>query len=420
LIAALGAVACFVVVVFGSTPSLPIAANLVGRLVVAVLGSFLVRLATRGRGRSAWVLGLIANGALVLGCVDGSAGAVLDWELAREGDRAQQIYEWSLFGTALRSTFFGEAFNYEEHHYLPFVLNPRSTYHGVHQFDAEYRIRRTEPIRPREAVRWRALAIGGSTTFGERLDREEDTWVHRLERKVRERSGPACDVVNGGVPGYTLNENIIHYTMMLTHLEPDVVILYVGINDVHPRMHTPVVKPDYSNFWKPWHSEGAVLPEPSRALRPLRLYRLWYFYRHVLPLKREGVMILSAHDSVGSLRQNLAGNRPVIYESHLDSFIRLLVAQGRKVLVVPQYFRIDPRTAVADSVFGKGVDDDNVVNRDVAARRGVAFASKALGAFAPADTFDDCHFTPAGSEKMASVVYEALEENGYLPTGPGR
>ena len=44
--------------------------------------------------------------------------------------------------------------------------------------------------------------------------------------------------MNGGVSGYTLNENIIHYMMLTTHLEPNVVILYVGINDVHPRWHS--------------------------------------------------------------------------------------------------------------------------------------------------------------------------------------
>lgn len=135
---------------------------------------------------------------LVLAFTEGACGMAVDRLLENPTRRTayHQAFESS-------EDEFGVAINFVPHHHLNYALNPELKRGGETQFNREFLIRRAEPIRPKKDVRWRALCIGGSTTFGAQLAREQDTWVYRLETKVRGRAGPAVDVVNGGVGGYT-------------------------------------------------------------------------------------------------------------------------------------------------------------------------------------------------------------------------
>ena len=184
--------------------------------------------------------------------------------LSHDSDLVRGLFRMSLDGEAVELPA-GLSPGFREHHYLNYVLNPDTAYLGVRQYNSDYLIRRTEPLRPRGEVRWRALAIGGSTTFGDQVVEERDTWVHQLEDRVRAAYGQDCDVINGGVGGYTLAENFLHYCTLLTDLEPDVVLLYVGINDVHPRFYDSP-RLDYSHYRVPWRYPPAL---PLRRLQRL-------------------------------------------------------------------------------------------------------------------------------------------------------
>ena len=334
--------------------------------------------------------------------------------LAVAGEPMQALVAATLDGGTEHS-FHGESVQYCEHHYLNYVLNPDFRGGVARQFERAHRIRRTEPLRSRDRVRWRILVLGGSTTYGEQLDDEADTWVYRLERRLRGEIGPDVEVINGGVGGYNVLENAIHYWTLLSSLEPDLVLLYVGINDVHPRLFGTLAT-DYSNYRIPWRSEGNVLPVPLGNMLWSNTYRFYYLQRYVEPLRRNGIGAVAAREypDVATWAESLARNGPQVYRDHLQNLIRLLLEQGHGVGVLPQYFvAITP----ADAVFLEGVTQHNVVNREVAARLGVPFAERVVaeGAFARGDTFDRCHFTPSGSERMATIVAEFLRDQHLLP-----
>lgn len=303
------------------------------------------------------------------------------------------------------------------HHYLDFVLNPAAVYMGERQFNARYRIRRKEPIRPKRAVRWRALALGGSTTFGERIAREEDTWVHRLERKIRDRYGDAYDVINGGVGGYNVVENTLHYLLLLEALEPDVVILYVGINDVHPRLIGDL-EPDYSNSRLAWRPDENVLPTVTAALAPL------YPYRYLTLLRLQHKTFAHIYDLVQrpyppqrDWPAALTRNGPEIYRAHLEDLVRLLVAQRRSVVIVPAVF-LPLADRPGDVAFARGVAEHNQVGERVARALQVSFLAAAADGttFGSGDLlpFDNCHFNTHGHEKMAQLLFDALSAQDLI------
>ena len=334
---------------------------------------------------------------------------LIENKLTESGATVRGWYDYSFEGKAADFKP-GESTNYVEHPYLNYAINPAITYGGFQQFNAEYRIRRSEPIRPRDQVRWRVLVLGGSTTFGEKLSRESDTWVFQLEQQVRALC-ERCDVINGGVGGYTVLENFIHYVSLLSDLKPDVVLLYEGINDVPPRLVGDISN-DYSNYRIPWRSEGTVLPRPNVALAWLYPYRFYFLSRQILGVQQTGIGGVTSRPYPPSSEwaASLKRNSPNAYRTHLRDLSLLILAQGSRVVVLPQYFIA---LNEADKIFMEGVTQHNLVNKEVAEELGVPFFRdlEASGALERDDTFDNCHFNERGSAKMAALVFEFLMAN---------
>jgi len=256
--------------------------------------------------------------------------------------------------------------------------------------------------------------LGGSTAYGQLLAREEDTWVSRLEQKIRTAHGPAYDVVNGGVSGYNVIDNFIHYVLLLDDLEPDVVVLYVGINDVHPRL-TGDLAPDYSNSRIPWRAEANTLPIANPMMAPFASYR--YYLLREIERRRLGHIfdyVQRPSDPVDQWAADLERNGPEVFARHLRNLVRLILAQGKKAILVPQVFI--PAANQRDQVFVRGVREHNEAARAIAQELSVPFLAQVPAAFDQRDLFDNCHLNAEGSEKMADLLFPVLDAT----TGPQR
>ena len=358
------------------------------------------------------------QGLLLLGTLQLAAWAVVENELVAAGK-----VEEALFRRAFRpaASGLGEGvpeqleYNFEPHPYLNYALNGRKVLEGSRLHDGLYRLRRRRPLRPREDVDLRILALGGSTTYDVALRDEKDTWVYQLEARLRQVYGEGVEVLNGGAGGYTLMENSVHYLTLLTHLEPDLVLLFTGHNDVHPRLFGTLA-PDYSNYRRPWGSGEGTFPVPSRRLAPFYPYRLAYLLGTFRPALARSVNSAVTKARTGGAKtwpEALARNDAGIYRKTLETLVLLIQAQGREPVLLPQYFT--PR-APTDEVFGAAVAQHNEVARQVAEARGVLFLGAILepGAFDSLDTMDRCHFSDRGAGKMAALVGEGLIHSGLL------
>ncbi|MBY0401476.1 SGNH/GDSL hydrolase family protein [Myxococcota bacterium] len=85
------------------------------------------------------------------------------------------------------------------------------------------------------------LALGGSTTDGIRVGH---SWPEELARILEERRIPGT-VINGGIGGYSTNQELLKLIRDGLEFEPDFVISYSGINDrgrygelPHPMVHS--------------------------------------------------------------------------------------------------------------------------------------------------------------------------------------
>ena len=136
------------------------------------------------------------------------------------------------------------------------------------------------PERPlaRPAGVLRVLCAGGSTTFDLLAANDESTWPWRLEAALRRRQ-PRLEVWNAGFPGWTSLESLISFALRDADLEPGLVVLYQGDNDLQPGGYRP-----FDRQYEHGHAELALralgfarppLPWRSRSVLLERLDAAW-------------------------------------------------------------------------------------------------------------------------------------------------
>lgn len=120
----------------------------------------------------------------------------------------------------------------------------------------------------------RVMAVGGSTTFETTVSGDDRAWPARLQywlaRLAPERP---VEVINAGVPGYRVSDNLIRFQTELHRYQPDVVISYEGHNDLFAAMKRrtedgdprrpdalPVITP-----WGYWLSQHSLVYPKLRA-----------------------------------------------------------------------------------------------------------------------------------------------------------
>lgn len=188
-------------------------------------------------------------------------GAIVLSLLALEGGARVWLYDFAspdVYPEYAVPDEFPTAAKYKPHHYLGYVLQP-----GYRKGPSRHNARgfRGEDIEiPKPRGRWRIAILGGSTTYGEFIPRDEETLPGRLDAMLKDRI-PAADieVINAGAPGYNSWESLINLQFRVLDLEPDVVILFDGVNDVHSRfVHPDAYRADNSGRRQLWAEPAEV------------------------------------------------------------------------------------------------------------------------------------------------------------------
>ncbi|MBZ0272466.1 SGNH/GDSL hydrolase family protein [bacterium] len=79
---------------------------------------------------------------------------------------------------------------------------------------------------------FRIVALGSSSTKGDGIDREQDTWPWILQERLRGRgSGRTIEVLNAGQSAATSFHMLMNLEHEIVRYKPDLVIVYAGYND---------------------------------------------------------------------------------------------------------------------------------------------------------------------------------------------
>ena len=127
----------------------------------------------------------------------------------------------------------GKIYTPDPEHLLPFRLKPNSesTFFNCKISINSLGFRGKEVLWDKGNA-YRIVAVGESTTFGATINKKDKPWPDVLEEIIRERLNPArpVQVINAGVPSYTIRHNLSRLSSEIFRLRPDMIVCYHGYN----------------------------------------------------------------------------------------------------------------------------------------------------------------------------------------------
>lgn len=260
-------------------------------------------------------------------------------------------------------------------------------------------------IRREKGDAYRVIALGESTTFGATVTAEDRPWPRRLEEIVAEELD--CEVpvqvVNAGVPGWTLANNLARLEADIWPLDPDLLISYHGYNGFsYLLQEIPEIRVGHA---------PAVPPErPSRLLAGVEhRLRLWWFSRRYAEARRVDERVLDidlqATRYAALYRQLVDEARKAGVELVLATFN--LAVDGQSPEEVIRFYEVmfpDLRARIlANRLHTRLLGE-------IGRATGVTVIDTSPGLDGAYETafIDPMHFTQTGRERLARTLFEGI------------
>jgi len=311
----------------------------------------------------------------------------------------------------------------QEHLFDPFVQVPPARLESLRQ--------------PKVPGEFRILAIGGSTTGGDRLLTDPTRYPGVLERLLAEKyPSRQIMVFNAGMGRYTTRHTLINYVTYYQDWNPDLVIEMHAINDIVRSFSPPLFALGpydelYSHFYGP-SINGARPPSFERVIGDTLAQWTYkpraYWFSELIPRRFEVDYPLDHYRSIEPFERNIRATiklvrnngsemmlvtQPSIYHPDLSRGEWMALKFGEQFCMTPRNWM--QREIPSPESLGRAMKAYNGVVRRLAASgqvllcEGDAAVEKNLANFV-----DDVHYSPAGAEKLARAVADTIIHSGVI------
>lgn len=306
---------------------------------------------------------------------------------------------------------------------LGYSLLPNYSDRGIHINSLGFR---GPSIAPQKELGIRIVAIGDSTTFG--LQGETCPYPAQLQQLLSLANREAeIEVINAGVEGYSAKYALRLLQHKITALKPDLVLTYVGWNDIYQRSPFEVNAPKYE--------DGRLdkLPPPASGVaRALDRFYTVQFLRRVIFLELPRI---KAKLGKSSEPRDVAlhPDFTYAYKWRIEEMVRLIREMGARpvLMTLPTVLSEDMNQQAlavihypdwADSdylLLLKVVDVINETLREIARTNDAVLIDNAkfidsLGRDKERLFFDTCHMHCEGNTLLAQNIARELEQQKLL------
>ena len=311
-------------------------------------------------------------------------------------------------------------FAWTPHQYL--VYYPTPNYQKGQTFHNSLGYRADEFTVEKPSNVFRIVALGGSSTYDIRIEDNEKTFTAQLQKLLTEEYGyQNVEVINAGVPGYNSWEILINLEFRVLDLNPDLVIIYEGTNDVHARLVEPsAYRGDNSGRRQPWHLPPVPPWEHSALLRIVS--RMMNFTRQVsVDDFASSPTFLSwpfeyRLDEDGADPGNiLEKNRPIYFQRNLENMFAIAKEHGVEVLFSTWAYSPYLNDYASKDYYQQGFQENNEVVKEVANRHHVPLFD--FAAVMPQDArywADGRHVNESGALEKAALFAEFIHTQGLI------
>jgi lysophospholipase L1-like esterase len=268
---------------------------------------------------------------------------------------------------------------------------------------------------------FRVACLGASTTFGTYSSSNEAAWPAQLQSQLSETfSHFDVEVINAGVPGYTVTQSAINFKERVLPLQPDLVVIYHAPNDIsYEQRRCSESKAQSAQAVEPmflvkWLSKNSLLFEKVAKNVQVR--------RNVGDeTKRSNHLPTSASESfrerIEALVDDCRTHRiPVVLCTAATQFrADQPEATQRKAAETALYY--NENLSVQGLI--RAYRSFNATIQAVAADGNLPCADVFAAVPGESKYFgDSIHFTDLGERIVAGCVHDAIAESGLVPAGP--
>lgn len=289
---------------------------------------------------------------------------------------------------------------------------------------------------PKPSGEFRIVCLGGSTTYTAFVEDYRKSYPALLGEYLKGKGFKNVTVVNTGVNGWSSWESLINLELRVLDLDPDLIIIYHGVNDIHPRLVWPpeAYRGDNSGRAAPTSSQ-IFMPsifEYSNLLRILMIKTgmakshadlegklgsfpdTFYFYQF-RDQKLKGVYPEDIFKKI-SARRMLEQNKPIYFERNVRNMVAIAKIWGIEVVISSFAFSTlftDPIASSEEYVYA--YNESNRLLQEIAEDTEVHFFDFASRFPTSKDYYTDGrHVNEKGSQLKAKLFGDYLIENGLV------
>ncbi len=291
---------------------------------------------------------------------------------------------------------------------------------------------------------FRIVCLGGSTTYTTSVGNDAEAYPQRIEQFLRAAGHDNVRVINAGSPAWSTYESLINLQFRVLELDPDMLIVYHAVNDIHTRVVWPstAYRGDNSGRRQAVVS-GTVTPAPweySTFLRIVAVSAEWTQPASYVSPERilftEGPETFHAHEffhqwaagtypsgifSRVGVQQMLDAHPPIFFERNLESIIAL--ANAHDIDVMMATFATSPEfkdsARAASPEYQAAYPRMNALMQAVCERNDVPCYDFAADFPRTKQYFDDGrHVNKQGAELKARLFTRFILENKLIGSGP--
>jgi lysophospholipase L1-like esterase len=324
---------------------------------------------------------------------------------------------------------------FQRHHYLGHIPRPGLSV-GLNKHNS-LGFRGEEIPMPKPEHEFRIVCLGGSTTYTSAVEDYRLSYPDQLQDFLAEMGYSDMRVINAGVSDWTTYESLINLALRVVDLDPDLLVVYHGMNDAEARLVWPgeALAPDNSSARRPepLGTDHRFLVDDSALVRVLAI-RLGL----VEPLRPLGTLYSTPPELVGDdlVLQTYEGSYPrgLLAEIDLGEILRstdtaffsrnlehmIAIARFRNIATVLLTFKHSPledtKLFYSAEEFGVLIEEMNRAIIEVSKKHGVSLFDFANDFPSGEEWFaDGVHVNEAGARLKAERIGDFLIRNELLP-----
>ena len=305
---------------------------------------------------------------------------------------------------------------YSPHPYLNFYGNPN--YIGNLDIHNSLGYRGPEIKNTKPDSTFRIVTIGGSTTYSVGVESWEKDFARQLQGELRDNYGTeTIEVINAGIPYWTSWENLINLQFKVLDLEPDLIIIYQGINDVASRIVSPdLYESDNLGMRKQWEIPKTPILFKSAFFRYIFNYKISLLDIINSKTGNEIIKYPVLTKNLDDLaNETIAINEPIYFERNLRNMVIISKEHDMKVLL--SSFSLNKDTGIFSNLSSIqfALDEHNEITKRVAIENNVYFID--FSSEMPKDSkywIDGIHLNEDGIGLKAEIFSDYIKKNRVI------